>query len=60
MNESIGYAREKQLRAIFLEVRTDNNAAIQLYRKKGFEIHSIKQNYYKDGKPAFGMGLKFF
>ena len=60
MNESIEYANKHKLRAIFLEVRTDNTAAIQLYRKKGFEIHSIKQNYYKDGIPDFGMVLKFF
>ena len=59
IDESIGYAHEKKLRAIFLEVRTGNTAAIQLYRKKGFKEHSVKQNYYNDGAPAYSMVLRF-
>lgn len=36
---------------ISLEVRCDNNEAINLYKKYGFEIVSIRKNYYeeKDG-----------
>ena len=58
MDESIGYALEKKLRAIFLEVRTDNTTAIKLYEKKGFAVHSVKQKYYKDGASAYGMTLR--
>ena len=58
MNEAIGYAKEKRLRAIFLEVKIDNIAAIKLYKKKGFVVHSIKQNYYKDGTSAYSMVLR--
>ena len=33
---------------ITLEVRVDNAIAINLYKKFGFEIVSIRKNYYKD------------
>ena len=58
MDKSIEYALESELKAIFLEVRTDNTAAIQLYKKKGFTMHSIKQKYYSDGAPAYSMVLR--
>ena len=34
--------------SIFLEVRIDNEAAINLYQKYGFEIINTRKNYYKD------------
>ena len=58
MDKSIEHAQNSNLRAIFLEVRTDNAAAIQLYKKKGFTIHSVKNNYYNDGAPAYSMVLR--
>jgi ribosomal protein S18 acetylase RimI-like enzyme len=50
-------ANEHHLRAVFLEVRTDNAAAIRLYRKKGFLIRSVKPDYYNDRASAYGMIL---
>ena len=58
MDKTVEYARESNLMAIFLEVRTDNTAAIQLYKKKGFTMHTIKQQYYNDGAPAYSMVLR--
>jgi len=33
---------------ITLEVRVDNEIAIKLYKKFGFEIIGVRKNYYKD------------
>ena len=35
--------------AVFLEVRTDNTSAINLYTSFGFEKISVRKNYYTDG-----------
>ena len=57
IDSAIVFANKKSLRAIFLEVRTNNTAAINLYKKKGFIIRSIKKNYYHDGAAAYKMSL---
>ncbi|WP_028937587.1 ribosomal protein S18-alanine N-acetyltransferase [Pseudonocardia spinosispora] len=42
--------------AVFLEVRTDNSAALGLYRSTGFEQLGIRRNYYRpSGADAFTM-----
>jgi [ribosomal protein S18]-alanine N-acetyltransferase len=41
---------------VFLEVRTDNEPAIQLYRSEGFEMIGIRRGYYQaSGADAFTM-----
>ncbi len=40
-----------------LEVKTTNKAAINLYKKFGFEIIHVRNNYYKD-QDAYLMGRK--
>lgn len=41
---------------VFLEVRTDNEPAIQLYRSEGFEVIGIRRGYYQvSGADAFTM-----
>ena len=58
MDKTIEHALKSHLRAIFLEVRTDNQAAIQLYKNKNFAMHSIKNNYYNDESHAHSMVLR--
>ncbi|MFC4602665.1 ribosomal protein S18-alanine N-acetyltransferase [Rhodococcus kronopolitis] len=41
---------------VFLEVRTDNEPAIALYRREGFETAGIRRNYYQpSGADAYTM-----
>ncbi|MDQ4032988.1 MAG: ribosomal protein S18-alanine N-acetyltransferase [Actinomycetota bacterium] len=41
---------------VFLEVRTDNKAAIQLYRSVGFTVIGTRRGYYRpSGADAFTM-----
>lgn len=46
-----------ELRAtVFLEVRTDNDVAIALYRRNGFEQVGLRRNYYRpSGADAYTM-----
>ena len=41
----------------YLEVRTTNKGAIDLYQKLGFKINSTLRGYYKDGESAYTMAL---
>jgi [ribosomal protein S18]-alanine N-acetyltransferase len=41
---------------VFLEVRTDNASALQLYRSEGFVVIGIRRRYYRpSGADAFTM-----
>ncbi|MEY8566063.1 tRNA (adenosine(37)-N6)-threonylcarbamoyltransferase complex transferase subunit TsaD [Corynebacteriaceae bacterium 7-707] len=41
---------------VYLEVRTDNDAAVSLYRSYGFEITGTRRNYYRpSGADAYTM-----
>jgi ribosomal-protein-alanine N-acetyltransferase len=41
---------------VFLEVRTDNESAIYLYRSEGFDVIGIRRGYYRpSGADAFTM-----
>lgn len=44
---------------IILEVRVDNIGAIELYKKKGFQVVKISKNFYKDGCDAYIMKKAF-
>lgn len=50
--------RADELRApVFLEVRTDNDVAITLYEKYGFERLGLRKRYYQpSGADAYTMG----
>lgn len=60
LNTAIEKCREMNLDNIFLEVRTSNLPAINLYKKLGFEKISIRNNYYSNGEDAliFVLNLK--
>ncbi len=51
-------ARVKGVKRITLEVRTTNQAALQMYKKMGFNPVGIKKNYYED-EDALLMSLTF-
>ena len=40
--------KSRGLSEIYLEVRSSNIRAISLYKKKGFELIGVRQNYYMD------------
>lgn len=47
LKEMIGYASERGILDITLEVRESNKGAIHLYRKFGFENVGIRKNFYE-------------
>jgi len=55
MNQLEALATAKGSRYVFLEVRTNNNAAIRFYEKLGYAILFTRRNYYIDGDDAFVM-----
>ena len=40
--------KSRGINEIYLEVRSSNIQAISLYKKKGFELIGVRQNYYMD------------
>ena len=60
LNTAIEKCRKMNLDNIFLEVRTSNLPAINLYKKLGFKKISIRNNYYSNGEDAliFVLNLK--
>ena len=42
----------------FLEVKEGNLSAINLYKRLGFNVINLRNNYYKDGRTALIMHLK--
>ena len=59
LDRALEYAKGIGLRAIFLEVRVENSAAISLYKKYGFSERTIKKDYYGPGGDALSMYLDF-
>lgn len=49
----------KSVKIITLEVSTENEIAINFYKKFGFEIYSIRKHYYKN-VDAYLMGRKIY
>jgi ribosomal-protein-alanine N-acetyltransferase len=47
--------RERNMQAIFLEVRVSNEAAIAFYKQFGFSVLSTRKKYYQDGENALVM-----
>lgn len=46
LHETMKKAGEKGAQRIFLEVRSQNEPAIRLYRKTGFQKIGVRRNYY--------------
>lgn len=48
-------ARERDCTQLFLEVRSDNEAALRLYEREGFTLLGRRRDYYGDGVDALTM-----
>ncbi|GEM_PF-1478449 len=46
LEEALVAARDRHLRAVFLEVRRSNLGAQQLYRSAGFHLVGVRRGYY--------------
>lgn len=57
LTHAIERLREREIKTIVLEVRTDNAAAIKLYTKLGFAPCRLIENFYGPGIPASRMIL---
>lgn len=51
-------AKAKGVRELFLDVRADNAAAIEMYKNAGFERIDIRRNYYDNSVDAHVMRKK--
>jgi len=59
LDATLDFARERQVRAVLLEVRRSNRAAIALYRAAGFSAMGIRAQYYADNQEdAIDMTLR--
>ena len=57
LTEFLEQAREGGAKSVHLEVRESNQAAIELYRKSGFEVAGRRPGYYRD-PPESGIVMK--
>ena len=59
IKEVLDFAKEKNAKKIFLEVRESNENAIGLYSMFGFEKYAVRKNYYaNNGENAVCMTKK--
>tara|TARA_Y100000590_G_scaffold266442_1_gene299268 strand:- start:2790 stop:3299 length:510 start_codon:yes stop_codon:yes gene_type:complete len=58
VEQAIEGMKVKKCNEAYLEVRTDNQAAIRLYENFGFSKIATLNAYYKDGKNAFLMSTR--
>jgi len=57
MAHFIGESAKKGARVLTLEVRKGNDAAMEFYRKIGFQSVDVIKGYYNDGEDAYQMQL---
>ena len=48
LSHTLDYCRERGIRQVFLEVRSNNRPAQILYGKFGFVVNTIRKGYYND------------
>lgn len=59
LNHLIQYAKENNVRQIFLEVNIENQPAISLYEKMGFTKTGVRKKYYKMKDGTFCDGFVY-
>jgi ribosomal-protein-alanine N-acetyltransferase len=59
INEAIKSMQLYKAKQCFLEVRVNNMAAINLYKKLGFQVTRTLRGYYADGEDAYLMSVDF-
>jgi ribosomal-protein-alanine N-acetyltransferase len=47
--------RREGISRVYLEVSQNNKVALNLYRKRGFKVISMRESYYPDGSDAYIM-----
>jgi ribosomal-protein-alanine N-acetyltransferase len=57
LNDALRELRERGVRHVYLEVRADNDRAIALYEKAGFECVRLLPDYYDEGRHGISMKL---
>ncbi len=57
LQKIISLGVKKQLKAVKLDVRKSNGAAIQLYQSLGFVILHMRKAFYSDGEAAYHLSL---
>lgn len=55
MESSLAFGAARGVRLVTLEVRTNNERAIEFYRLQGFDSVYIRRSYYQDGGDALVM-----
>jgi ribosomal-protein-alanine N-acetyltransferase len=55
MQRCLGFAAERGVTSMWLEVRSSNDEAQQFYAFLGFEPEYIRNGYYPDGEAAVVM-----
>lgn len=58
LSHALGFAIERKVRLVLLEVRRSNHAAIGLYRTFGFVAMGLRERYYSDNEDAVEMLLR--
>lgn len=58
MRKALEKLLSNDVNSVFLEVRTDNEGAINLYRKHGFNPVGVRKRYYENTKDALIMNVK--
>lgn len=59
LNQAFVDCQQRGLSAAWLEVRSGNSGAINLYRQNGFVIDGERRGYYRDGEDALLMVKEF-
>ncbi|RUO58743.1 GNAT family N-acetyltransferase [Pseudidiomarina insulisalsae] len=59
LEHALNYAREQGAEAVSLEVKVDNKAAIDLYRRYDFEVTELLPDYYPGHADGYRMRLSF-